>query len=215
MYKIFDIENWNRKETYFHFKDFDFPFFNVCLNIDITNVYKKCKTEKHSINLALHFCSLLALNEITEFKLRIKDDQIVLFEKVDGGATILLENNSIRYCLYEFSESYDLFSKTAFQNEESIRQKAVSDSRTKKIDIVHFSVLPWIAFTSISHAHTNLSTDSIPKIVFGKYFENAGKLLIPISVEVNHSLIDGWHINEFILKLQQKLAAFSTNKHWQ
>jgi len=208
MYKLFNIETWNRRETYLHFKDFDFPFFNVCFNIDITDVYKKCKTEKYSINLVLHFCSLIALNAITEFKLRIKDTQIILFEKVDGGATILLKDNSIRYCLYEFSESYDVFSKTAFQNEEFTRQKAVSDSRTNKIDIVHFSVLPWIAFTSISHARASSSTGSIPKITFGKYFESLDKLLIPMSVEVNHSLIDAWHINKFILKFQQKLASF-------
>lgn len=41
--KFIDIENWKRKNHYNYFKQLDYPHFNICGNLDITNFYRYIK----------------------------------------------------------------------------------------------------------------------------------------------------------------------------
>ncbi|RYD86239.1 MAG: chloramphenicol acetyltransferase, partial [Sphingobacteriales bacterium] len=45
---------------------------------------------------------------------------------------------------------------------------------------------------------TNLDpSESVPKITFGKYREDAGRKLMPVSVEAHHGLVDGLHVARY------------------
>jgi chloramphenicol O-acetyltransferase type A len=72
-------------------------------------------------------------------------------------------------------------------------------------DIYQFSSLPWIKFTHISHTLAGKSDKSNPMFDWGKYFEKDGKVLIPFSIQVHHSFIDGLHVGKFVEYLQGKL----------
>ncbi|MCS4524630.1 CatA-like O-acetyltransferase [Clostridium botulinum] len=48
--KFIDIENWKRKNHYNYFKQLDYPHFNICGNLDITNFYRYIK------KINYHFC---------------------------------------------------------------------------------------------------------------------------------------------------------------
>ncbi len=203
MYKEINIEHWPRKEAYLHFKNFTNPYFNICSNIDITNLYEKCKKRKYSLNLALHYLSLITVNEIKEFRLRELDGKVVLFDIVSGGATISMDDGSFRYCLYPFIRSFNEFTKLANDSENAVKESKISDSRVFGLDVIHYSVIPWISFTSITHARNSTTGETIPKITFGKYYTINNIVHLPISVEVNHSLIDGHYVGIFINKLQE------------
>lgn len=45
----------------------------------------------------------------------------------------------------------------------------------------------------------------LPLFDWGKYYEKDGKVLIPISVQVHHSFVDGLHIGQFVDELQRIL----------
>ena len=34
----FDVENWNRKNQFNFFKEYEDPFFNLTANVDVTNL---------------------------------------------------------------------------------------------------------------------------------------------------------------------------------
>jgi chloramphenicol O-acetyltransferase type A len=70
-------------------------------------------------------------------------------------------------------------------------------------NLIHFSALPWINFTSLSHARSFTWPDSCPKISVGKLTEENGEKSMPISVHVHHGLADGYHVGLFLEKLQQ------------
>ena len=110
MQVLFDIKNWNRRKTYEYFKTFDSPTFNICLNLDITELYNKCITGKYKFNHILQYCALKALNEIQEFRLRISDDNVspwFAFTSV-SHAQKGKENNSIPKIVFgQFSKLSD------------------------------------------------------------------------------------------------------------
>ncbi|HET6645746.1 MAG TPA: CatA-like O-acetyltransferase, partial [Pyrinomonadaceae bacterium] len=71
---------------------------------------------------------------------------------------------------------------------------------------IHFSVLPWLSFTSFAHARNKGRAESVPKIAFGKFTREDDRMLLPISVEVHHALMDGLHVGKFITRFEELLA---------
>ena len=72
-------------------------------------------------------------------------------------------------------------------------------------DRIHFTVLPWVSFTSFAHARDFARKDSIPKIAFGKFAKENDRVFLPISVEVHHALMDGLHVGRFLSRFEEML----------
>ena len=71
-------------------------------------------------------------------------------------------------------------------------------------NLIHFSALPWVNFSALSHARGFSYTDSCPKISFGKMvIENDGSKRMNMSVHVHHGLMDGLHLGQFVVYFQQ------------
>jgi chloramphenicol O-acetyltransferase type A len=70
--------------------------------------------------------------------------------------------------------------------------------------VIHFSAIPWLDFTSLSHARSYTFPDSCPKISFGKMKINEnGKRTMPMSIHVHHGLVDGLHLGQFVDYFQE------------
>jgi len=65
-----------------------------------------------------------------------------------------------------------------------------------------FSCVPWVAFSQVIQP-VPIPADSNPRIVFGKFFPEGEKTVMPLAIQCNHALVDGWHISEFYRLFQQ------------
>jgi chloramphenicol O-acetyltransferase type A len=72
-------------------------------------------------------------------------------------------------------------------------------------NVIHYSSIPWINFTGLSHARSFSYKDSIPKISFGKVTEHQGIKQMPVSVHVHHALMDGYHVGQYISLFEELL----------
>ena len=205
MGEAFDIDNWNRKEIYNLYKDYDDPFFNISTYIEISSLYKFCKEENHSFNLSLLYLSTETINDLMEFKLRIINGNLVLFDEIHCGSTIFHEDNSFSFAYFRRRKDLNEFEKEGRAVIDAQLKNKVFDPKNDFHDIIHHSVIPWTSFTSIKHARKISMADSIPKIVVGKYFTDDNKLQLPVSVEVHHALMDGYHVGQYFSIIQQKI----------
>ena len=74
----------------------------------------------------------------------------------------------------------------------------------ERIDVIHYSALPWFSFTGLTHPRNYNDGDSIPKISFGRIFEQGGRMMLPLSILVHHGLIDGYHVGLYIKAFRQR-----------
>lgn len=204
MYKKIDIENWNRKSTLKFFEDFEDPFFNMTANVDVTRLYNFCKENDLSIALAVLYSSQTAANEIREFKIRLLNGELVEYESVEATQTILQEDETFSFCY--FQQASTLFEFDAQGKRALEKYKALNsfDVETDRLDLIYYSVIPWISFTSFKHASRFDKTQTVPRIVFGKIFDVGTQKKIPVSVEVNHMIMDGIHVGKYFSRLQEK-----------
>ena len=76
---------------------------------------------------------------------------------------------------------------------------------TMRDDLIYFTVLPWVSFSSFAHARTPGRGESVPRIAFGKFTSENKRTRLPISVEVHHALMDGLHVGRFLARLEEML----------
>lgn len=205
-----DLDTWPRRQVFEFYRHFDKPYFNVCLRLDVTDLLSELKqwNERPSIWLTYHYLALKAANEIEPFRYRLREGKVLVHEVINGGTTVILPNETFTLVYFDHADSYRKFMDGATKAVEAIksgdgafRPKHEDDAR------IHCTTLPWIAFTSFSHARRWWhKEDSVPKISFGKFVQENGRTLMPFSVEVHHALMDGLHVGRYIERMEEMLA---------
>jgi chloramphenicol O-acetyltransferase type A len=72
-------------------------------------------------------------------------------------------------------------------------------------DVLYMTAIPWVSFTSFLHPMRLQPEDSIPRFVWGKFFEEGELLKMPLGVQGHHALIDGVHVGKFYAEIQDYL----------
>ncbi len=161
---------------------------------------------KISFFLYYLYLILKAVNLTEAFKYRIEGDELYLYDVVNGSATIDRDDGTFGFSYIPYFEDLALFLDKATEEIIDVR---MSDQLIKSElgeNIIHFSSVPWIQFTHVSHPRRYSRRDSIPKITVGKYFLKDNKKMIPVSVHVNHAVADGLHVGQFFDTLQKLLT---------
>jgi chloramphenicol O-acetyltransferase type A len=206
MMKYLDLANWSRRELFEFFIDYSNPYFNICTRVDVTNLVTLVREREIKISLALHYFALRIANEIEPFRYRLKDRQVVVYDVVNGGTTVLLPNESFSYAYFDYQRDFEKFVGDMGKAVEELRTGSGALKPTMRDDVIYHTSLPWISFTSFAHARNKGRGESIPRFVFGKFTQENERLMMPISVEVHHALMDGLHVGRFFSQLEEALA---------
>lgn len=187
------------------YKDFEEPFFGVCVELDCTKAYKVSKENNYSFFLYYLHKSLVAANRIEPFRYRITDNEVFVYNQTNASPTINRPDGTFGFGYVYYYEDFSDFVKNAQSEIDSVRFAKDLQPSLSEDNFIHYSSIPWIAFTSLSHARRLSSGDSCPKITFGKLIEKDGKLLMPVAIHVHHALMDGYHVGQFIDEFQNLL----------
>lgn len=204
-YREVDIGGWNRRSAFEFFREFEDPFFNMTAPVDVTRLRSLCRERGYSFSIAALYCSQKALNGIDEFRMRLVDGRLLIFDLVEATQTILLEDGSFGFCYFPWREDLAEFNSLGRQQVEKYKEIASFDVENSRCDLVYYSVIPWVSFTSFKHASRIDRDQTVPRIVFGKAFEDGGSLKMPVSVEANHAVMDGLHVGMYFERLQDAL----------
>ncbi len=203
MKTLIDIEQWNRKEHFLFFSKFEEPFFGVTVKIDCTTAYKTAKEKGNSFFLYYLFRALKAANEIENFRYRIIEKQVYLYDYINASPTINRPTGTFGFAYIDYCQREDDFYTEALKEIERVQQSNDLLPAVSGENVIHFSAIPWIDFTALSHARSFSYPDSSPKISFGKITDHNGVKTMPVSIHVHHGLIDGYQVGLFADRFQE------------
>lgn len=113
MKQIIDQATWVRRDHFAFFSRFEEPFFGVTIAIDCTEAYAYAKAEGHSFFLLYLYRALRAANSIPEFRYRIADDDVVLFDEVHASPTINRPDGSFGFAYMDYHKDETVFRAAA------------------------------------------------------------------------------------------------------
>jgi chloramphenicol O-acetyltransferase type A len=198
-----DTERWPRKPHYDLYGGLDYPHFNVCADVDITRLHDDTKSRDLSLFIAILYGVCRAANDIEEFRLRIRGERIVCHDAVHPSFTVLADDNLFAFCPVAYTRDRRVFFRRTERAMADAKANPSLADEPGRDDYLFISSLPWVRFTSISHPIHMHPVDSVPRMTWGKYQRENGRVVMPLSVQVHHGLADGYHVGRFYDRFQK------------
>ena len=201
-----DLKTWERRALFEFFNGFSEPYHGVCLRIDCTETFRYAKDHGLSVFLSLMHRSLVAAHQVENFRTRVVDGSVWIFDTIHGGSAVGRPNGTIGFARHPYRQDLVEFVRESSAEIDRIKDRQDLERHSEQ-NLIRYSVQPWFDFTSISHATDTARRDSAPKITFGKITETGGRRTMPVSIHVHHGLADGSHVAQFVEHFERFLAA--------
>jgi len=199
-----NLENSPRRDHFHFFREFDYPHFSMCANIDITRFYPAMKQVKVSFTIGFIYVITRAANEIPEFRYRIHGEKMIEHEIVHPGCTIMRDNDMFTFCYLTYQPDFHAFARHAREEIAAVKKDPCLED--KPIDHwLYMTSIPWVSFTSFMHPLHLSPPDSVPRLAWGKFFKEHERLKMPFSVQGHHAVMDGLHAGRYYAVVQDYL----------
>ena len=204
--KEIDSKTWDRKAHFDFFLRSDLPFYNVDFNLDVTGLRDGCKERGVSVNSALIYATVRALNRVENFLYRLENGKVVRYDGIDPSFTSIREGEELfRLITVNFHDDIVVFDQTVKAAVAASTAYFDVSMLTGRSNFVFISALPWIPFTGIDHTQSLNKEDAMPRVSWGKMHERNGKTVLPYNIRVNHIFIDGIHVGRFYECLTEEI----------
>ena len=203
---IIDMATWPRRGMYEYFSGVSNPFYSVTVQIDVTALAAWAKREGLSFYYALVYLCTRAVNRTEAFRYDIRDGQVALLDRREPSFTDLKPGAELFHIVtMPAGEDIRAFCREA--RRISRAQEIFLDTAAEAGPLIYFSCLPWVELTALTNERDFDRDDTVPRIAWGRYTEQNGRLKLGLSLEVNHRFIDGLHIGQFVRALEEMIAA--------
>lgn len=212
-YKVIDKENYYRKGVFKHFSEDCKCSVSMTSRIDVTSLveYSKETNTKFYINF-LYLLSKV-LNSRDDYKMGYlwQTDILICYDVINPTHYVFHEDTETCTPVYSvYDENYELFYKNAARDIEKAKQ-----TREYGLDAENHpnwfdaSYISWLSYDSLNIELPDGYLYFSPIINWGKYREENGRLLMPVTVRLNHAIADGYLVANVFKLLEKEIEAFT------
>lgn len=212
-YKVIDKEKYYRKGVYRHFSEDCRCSTSMTARVDVTAL--EAYSKKTGTKFYINFLYLLAkvMNSRDDYKMGYlwESDELICYDVVNPTQYVFHGDTETCTPVYtEYNEDYATFYKNAKSDIECAKQ-----TREYGLDMVNHpnwfdaSYIPWLSYDSLNIELPDGYLFFAPIINWGKYREENGRLMMPVSVRLNHAIADGYLVANVFRLLEQEIDLFS------
>lgn len=200
-FKIIDRNNWQREEYFNHYFSNIPCTYSMTVKLDIT----KIKNSKQKIYPAMLYFISRVVNNHKEFRMSLNQNgQVGYFDKLIPCYTVFHKNTETFSNIWtEYSEDYETFYESYRMDIEkygSINKMEAKPNIPQ--NTFPISMIPWESFEGFNLNLQNGYDYLLPIFTMGKYYEESGRYIMPLSIQVHHAVCDGFHVCRFINELK-------------
>lgn len=211
-YTIVDKEKYYRKGVYRHFSEDCKCSVSMTARIDVTELYRKSKATdtKFYLNFLYILCKVLNSREDYRMGYLWQTDTLVCYDKINPVQYVFhddTETCSIAYS--EYYEDYKTFYDKALEDLEKAKQ-----TREYGLDTANHpnwfdaSYISWLSYDSLNIELPDGHLYFAPIINWGKFRKENERLMMPVTVRMNHAIADGYLIAKVFKLLEKEASEF-------
>ena len=140
-----------------------------------------------------------------------RTDELVCYDVVHPAQYVFHDDTETCTVVYtEYREDYDLFYAGALRDVERAKE-----TREYGLDAAGHpnwfdaSYIPWISYDSLNVELPDGHLHFPPIVNWGKYREESGRLVMPVSVRLNHAVADGYLVANVFRLLDREIGRFA------
>lgn len=211
-YRVIDKDAYYRKDVFRHFSEDCKCSTSMTARIDVTELvnYSSRNQTKFYINF-LYILSKV-LNSRDDYKMGYlqKTDELICYDLIHPTHYVFHKDTQTCTPVYTtYREDYDVFYKNAFDDIKRAKQ-----TRKYGLDMANHpnwfdaSYIPWISYDSLNIELPDGHLFFAPIVNWGKYREENGRIVMPVSVRMNHAIADGFLIANVFRLSEQEIKNF-------
>lgn len=207
-YRPINMADDPRRAHFDYFRAMANPYLSVTVPCDISPLYHAIKARNLPFFLTLLHTVINAANDVPPFRRRIKGDAVVEYNRCLSSHTVALLDGTYCYCALDCAMPLEKFLPYAAERVAQVTASPSLDDGDDPDSLFFVSTLPWLRFTALS-LPVPTPPDSNVRLTFGEYYEQDGRIMLPVNVTANHALVDGRHIADFFGMLSHRIRAFA------
>lgn len=205
-YKIIDMNHYYRKGVFRHFSEDCKCSTSMTARINVSELYTYSKQTgtKFYINFLYLLAKVLNSREDYRMSYLYETQQLIVYDKINPTQYIFHKDTETCTPVYtEYFEDYDKFYTACELDIEKAKQ-----TRNYGLDSANHpnwfdaSYISWLSYDSLNIELPDGYLYFMPIINWGKFREENGNLMMPVSVRLNHAVADGY----LLAKVYQLLA---------
>ncbi|MDD3114815.1 MAG: CatA-like O-acetyltransferase, family 3 [Anaerovibrio sp.] len=211
-YKIIDMEKYYRRGVFRHFSRDCKCSISMTETLDVTELaaYSKQTGRKFYINFLYLLAKTLNSREDYRMSYLWETQQVIVYDKINPTQYIFHEDTETCAPVYtEYQADYGQFYAAC---KEDIAQ--AKKSAEYGLDMEHHpnwfdaSYISWLSYESMHVELPDGYLYFLPIVNWGRYHKRHGRLIMPVTVRLNHAAADGYLLAKVFLLLQEQLAGF-------
>lgn len=198
------VESYYRQEHFDFFRPYQNPFYSVTFPLRCSALTAFAQGKGVSKYLSLCYFFAKALQPLEDFRYRLREGRIVLYDHLDLGLTAPAPGRRFRFTYYAYHSDTAAFFRSAAgqEGEDEGLEGGRLLTESHRLNYVYFTALPKVPFTSFTHA-VGSPDRAEPQVAFGKFYRKGADLWVPVGLQVNHLFIDGAAIGELAESAQR------------
>lgn len=211
-YRVIDKESYYRKGVFRHFTEDCKCSTSVTARIDVTDLvsYSKKTDTKFYINFLYILSKVLNSREDYRMGYLWETDELICYDKINPIQYVFHEDTETCTPVYtEYFDDYDTFYIKALADVEEAKA-----TREYMLDMAGHpnwfdaSYISWLSYDSLNIELPDGYLHFPPIVNWGRYREENGRLMMPVSVRLNHAIADGFLVARVFTLLEQEIGKF-------
>lgn len=211
-YKVIDKEQYYRRGVFRHFSEDCKCSSSITARIDVTELVACSQKTKTKFYLNFLYILSKVLNSREDYKMGYlwQTGELICYDVINPIQYIFHEDTETFTLAYtEYCEDYDRFYANARRDvEEAKKTREYGLDMENHPNWFDASFIPWLSYDSL---HIELPDGYLffaPIVNWGKYRDESGRVVMPVSVRLNHAVADGYLVANVFRLLQQEMELF-------
>lgn len=212
-YKVIDKETYYRKGVFRHFSEDCKCSTSMTARVDVTELVRRSKETGTKFYINFLYILSKVLNSREDYRMGYlwQTDELICYDEINPVQYIFHEDTETCTPVYtKYYENYDKFYRNALQNVEAAKK-----TREYMLDMENHpnwfdaSYISWLSYDSLNIELPDGFLFFAPIINWGRYREENGRLVMPVTVRLNHAIADGYLVANVFRLLEREIRAFA------
>ncbi|WP_422658409.1 type A chloramphenicol O-acetyltransferase [Paenibacillus sp. EC2-1] len=205
-FNVIEVEHWSRRPYFEHYLNQVKCTFSMTANIDITALLETIRRKGIKLYPTFIYMITKVVNVHVEFRTCFNEEgEVGYWDRMTPSFTIFHRDDKTFSSIWtEFSDEFQTFYDNYQKDMEKYGDvKGFITKDNVPMNSISISSIPWVQFTGFNLNIMNDGRYLLPIVTSGKFFNQEGRTLLPISLQVHHAVCDGYHAGLFINELQE------------
>ena len=212
-YRVIDKETYYRKGVYRHFSEDCKCSLSMTARVDVTDLAARSKAKGRRFYIDFLYLLSKTLNAREDYRMGYlwQTDQLICYDAIHPAQYVFHEDTETCTPVYTtYDEDYEIFYANAVRDvEEAKKTRSYGLDAANHPNWFDASYIPWICYDSLNIELPDGHLYFAPIVNWGKYREENGRLLMPVSVRMNHAVADGYLVAGVFRLLQREIDRFA------